>query len=262
MSADFAAHIFEPFFTTKPAGQGNGLGLTTVQGIVTGADGGISVFSEVGAGTTVRLLFPATGKAASARRAADIAGVRGNRQTILIVNDEPPVLEFTSRILRQNGYATLEAGTFSEALSLASSQDFELLLTDAVMPHTTGPALAERIAKLRPGHSVLYMSGHGADVPIPRGILDEGPEYIQKPFTRRTLMAKVEAARHEYSPQVRKHTVMVTSQIPPPHHARRPSRQLNAPGGCGDTTSCGAQSWRGRECLRDHGQTPAGFGRR
>ena len=194
ISADVAAHMFEPFFTTKPVGEGTGLGLATVHGIVTGTGGSLSVFSEEGTGTTFRLLFPATATAAPAHPAADIADAKGNGQTILVVDDEPPVLALTSRILRQNGYTTLDAGTFSEALSLASSEDFQLLLTDTVMPEMTGPTLAERIAKLRPGLPVLYMSGYSAEMLSPRRILDEAAEFIQKPFTRRTLLAKVAAA--------------------------------------------------------------------
>ena len=130
------------------------------------------------------------------------------------------MLEFTSRILRQNGYATLEAGTFSEALSLASSQDFELLLTVSVMPHMTGPALAERIAKLRPGHPVLYMSGHGAEVLIPRRILTR---------ERTTSRSRSPAAPcwQSWTPRRVLHPSHQThrdgdDQIPPLHHACRP----------------------------------------
>ncbi len=194
MSGEVKAHIFEPFFTTKPVGQGTGLGLATVYGIVTGAGGSTSVFSEEGVGTTFRLLFPATGAAAPATPTVDIPDARGNGQTILVVDDEQPVLELTSRILRQNGYATIEADTFDLALSLASSQDFQLLLTDSVMPGMSGPTLAERVLKLRPGLPVLYMSGYSAEALSARRIHDEGAEFIQKPFTRHTLLEKVDAA--------------------------------------------------------------------
>ena len=138
MSEEVKAHIFEPFFTTRPVGQGTGLGLAIVYAVVTGAGGSISVVSEEGTGTTFRLLFPAAGAAAPATSAAAAPDVRGTGETILVVDDEPPVLELTSRILRQHGYATLEAGTFEEALSLAASCNLQLLLTDSVMPHMSG----------------------------------------------------------------------------------------------------------------------------
>ena len=201
MRAEVMDHIFEPFFTTKPMGQGTslGLGLATAYGIVASAGGTIGVYSEVGTGTTFRLWFPAAGAAATgvadpATPILDNPGARGSGQTILIVDDELSLLEITSRILRQNGYDTLEASTFNEALSLASSQDFQLLLTDTVMPHMSGPTLAERIGKLRPGRPVVYMSGYTAETLNPQRMAAEGSAFIQKPFTRRALLEKVNAA--------------------------------------------------------------------
>ena len=109
-----------------------------------------------------------------------------------MVDDEPAVLGITARILRQAGYATLEGGSGEEALSLAAAHDFQLLLTDSVMPAMPGPVLAERIAALRPGVPVLHMSGYTAGLLDARRIRD-GVAFIQKPFTREQLLDKVHA---------------------------------------------------------------------
>ena len=194
MSAEVAAHIFEPFFTTRPVGQGIGLGLATVYGVVTGAGGSINVDSGEGTGTTFRLFFPAIAVPVPATPAAAAPGVRGTGETILVVDDEPPVLQLTSRILRQHGYATLEAGTFEEALSLAASCNLQLLLTDSVMPHMSGQTLAERVTGLRPGLPVLFMSGYSPDMVSPQHPRAEGTAFVQKPFTQQELLEKVHAA--------------------------------------------------------------------
>jgi hypothetical protein len=149
ISAEVAARIFEPFFTTKPVGQGTGLGLSTVYAIVAQAGGSVTVESGAGAGATYRLYFPAIDAAASTPDTAP--GDRPHQATILVVDDEPAVLEVTGRILRNSGFTTLEAGTCEQALSLASSRDFQLLLTDTVMPGMTGATLAERITEMKPG---------------------------------------------------------------------------------------------------------------
>ena len=194
ISDQVAEHIFEPFFTTKPTGKGTGLGLATVYGVVTGVGGGIGVVSREGAGTTFRLFFPAAGGPAPVAPAAGAPAAQGHGQTILVVDDDPPVLSLTSRILRQNGYATMEAATFDEAVSLASSRDLQLLLTDSIMLHPSGAGLAQRVADLKPGVPILYMSGHSAQVLSPDRVLDERAEYIQKPFTPQALLEKVNAA--------------------------------------------------------------------
>jgi PAS domain S-box-containing protein len=193
MSAAVAARIFEPFFTTKPHDQGTGLGLATVYGIVTQAGGSMSVESEEGTGTTFRLYFPAASVAAAATPAAALLDVRGHGETILVVDDDPPVLEVTSRILRKNGYVTLDAGTYEEALSLVASHDFQLLLTDSVMPRMSGAALAERITGLRPGLAVLYMSGYSEGAPGPQCAAGREAARIQKPFDGQTLLEAVHA---------------------------------------------------------------------
>jgi PAS domain S-box-containing protein len=194
MSPEVAAHIFEPFFTTKPTGQGIGLGLATVYGVVTGAGGSVSVETAEGAGTTFRLFFPALGISPAAPKAAQAPESQGNGETILVVDDETPVLQLTSRILRQNGYVTLEAVTSEEALSLASSHELQLLLTDSVMPHMSGQTLAERIIELRPGLPVLFMSGYSPDMLNPRHARAQETRFVQKPFTSRALLERVKTA--------------------------------------------------------------------
>ncbi len=195
MSAEVAPRIFEPFFTTKPRDQGTGLGLTTVYGIVTQAGGTISVDSEEGTGTTFRLYFPAaSAPAMPAAPPAAAPGSLGSGQAILIVDDETQVLDVAARILRGNGYVTAEASTYEEALSLAASRDFQLLLTDSVMPRTSGRALADHVAELRPGLPVLYMSGYSRDTPGSQRSSRDAAAFVPKPFTRTDLLEKVHAA--------------------------------------------------------------------
>jgi two-component system, cell cycle sensor histidine kinase and response regulator CckA len=189
MSAEVASRIFEPFFTTKSAGKGTGLGLSTVQAIVTDAGGLVTVESDEGAGATFRLYFPAIDVAVGAPDAA--SGDRPHQATILVVDDEPALLEVTGRILRKNGYTTLQARTYEQALSLASSRDFQLLLTDSMMPGMTGATLAELITEMKPGIPVLHMSGYTAGVLDPERIRDGELPFIQKPFTAPALLEKV-----------------------------------------------------------------------
>jgi PAS domain S-box-containing protein len=193
MSAEVAARAFEPFFTTKPLGKGTGLGLSTVHGIVTQAGGSVTVESVEGTGTTFRLYFPVMGAAIPATSAGIPPDAMGRGATVLVVDDEPAVLEITSRILRRNGYATLEATTYEKALSLASSEDFQLLLTDTLMPGMTGATLAERVAELRPGVAILHMSGYMAGTLNPERIRNGKLAFIQKPFTAQGLLDKVRA---------------------------------------------------------------------
>jgi two-component system, cell cycle sensor histidine kinase and response regulator CckA len=160
MSPQTVARIFEPFFTTKPPGYGTGLGLSTVYGIVTGVGGSLHAESEEGTGTTFRLYFPGTSSSAATLPAAASPATRGHGETILVVDDEPAVLEATARILRQHGYTTLEAGTSEGALFLAASGDVQLLLTDSVLPRMAGATLARQMAKLQPGLVIVYMSGY------------------------------------------------------------------------------------------------------
>ena len=195
MSAQTAARIFEPFFTTKPPGQGTGLGLSTVYGIITGIGGSLRVESEEGTGTTFRLYFPAASSATAEAAAAAPPATRGHGETILVVDDEPAVLEATTRILRHHGYAALAAATHEQALTLAASRDIQLLLTDSVLPRMPGATLAEHIARLRPGLAIVYMSGYTEGLPgSPQADPGTDAARIQKPFDQQTLLETVHTA--------------------------------------------------------------------
>ena len=165
MNAEVVAHIFEPFLTTKLVGLGTGLGLATVYGIITAAGGCLGVDSAEGAGTTFRIYLPAVGapagpaESAAAAPGSEVPSAPGRGERVLVVDDERAVLGVAARILRRNGYAVLEANTSDEALSLVSSCDPELLLTDSVMPGMSGQMLADRVRQARPGLRVLRMSG-------------------------------------------------------------------------------------------------------
>jgi two-component system cell cycle sensor histidine kinase/response regulator CckA len=194
MSPQTVARIFEPFFTTKPSGQGTGLGLATVYGIITGAGGGLHVESEEGSGTTFRLYFPTTSFPAALAPDAASSVTWGHGEMILVVDDEPAVLAATARILRQHGYATMEAGTSEEALFLAASGDTQLLLTDSVLPSMPGTTLAGHIAKLKPGLPIVYMSGYTEGLPGPQPSPGKEVARIQKPFDSQTLLETVHTA--------------------------------------------------------------------
>jgi hypothetical protein len=169
MSEAVQSKIFEPFFTTKSAGEGTGLGLATVYGVVSKFGGTVHVYSEVGVGTTFRVYFPAHHEAFTSETSLASAGPSGHGEVILVVDDEPGVLEFTTRILRQAGYPALSASSAEEALAIASDHSFDLLLTDSVMPHVSGQSLSEQLAALHPGRGLLFMSGHSESVFNPNG---------------------------------------------------------------------------------------------
>jgi two-component system cell cycle sensor histidine kinase/response regulator CckA len=188
MSPEVAARAFEPFFTTKELASGTGLGLSTVHGVITQAGGAVIITSEPGAGTIFHIFIPVTAALGvldvpAPARPADRSAAR---QTVLVADDEPAVLQATTRILQYGGYATVEAATGYEALTLLISHDVQLLLTDSLMPGMSGIALAENVAHLRPGLPVLHISGY-----TPPKVADEKLTFIQKPFTAKTLLSKV-----------------------------------------------------------------------
>src|SRR6266542_2236183 len=188
---EIADRIFEPFFTTKPQGQGTGLGLATVYGIVTEAGGSLSVHSEPGTGTTFRLLFPAVDQPAAPAATPAAGDDQGHGETILVVEDEAAMMEVTTRILRRHGYTVVEAATGPEAIALAAKPDVRLLLTDSVMPQMSGPELARQIRQLRPELPVLFMSGYDQGMTGTRPALSQGAALVQKPFDARTLLSHV-----------------------------------------------------------------------
>jgi len=196
MTREVAELAFDPFFTTKPAGQGTGLGLATIYGIVQQAGGRAQLYSEPGVGTTATVLLPAS-EGTPSRTAQQIGAsqLRGEA-TILLVEDEDALREVTRRILAGNGYRVITAANGDEALAAAAEQaePIDLLLTDVVMPQMHGPHLAEQIKLVRPSIRVMFMSGFAQPILDSGGHLDTGVTLIEKPFSGPTLLAKVSQA--------------------------------------------------------------------
>ena len=180
MPEDVAERAFEPFFTTKARGDGRGLGLATVYGIIAQADGHVQIHSEPGRGTTIAILLPAAAQAT-------------HGQTVLIVEDETALREAARRILRRNGYQVITAASGPEAIKAAADHpgSIDLLLTDVLMPHMLGKDAAERIRVIQPSAKVLFMSGYSEGALDAEGVLEAGVSLIEKPFTETSLLAKL-----------------------------------------------------------------------
>ncbi len=194
MTDEVKGRIFEPFFTTKEQGKGTGLGLATVYGIVRQAGGQVTVYSEVGVGTTFHLLFPLVGAATEAAAAA-AERPSGGTETVLLVEDEAGVRDITRRILEMFGYTVLAAENGTAALRLLGEHHgpIHLLLTDVVMPEMNGRQLVAAVRGVSPHLRVLYMSGYTDDAVVRNGILTAADHFLQKPFTPLALAAKVRA---------------------------------------------------------------------
>lgn len=195
MDAETQARMFEPFFTTKPVGRGTGLGLATVFGIVQQAHGGIAIASRPGAGTRMTVYLPR--HAAGSRGDADhtIAEPVRCSGVVLLVDDEPMVLESTRRILARCGYTVVVAPGGAEAVrALDGGVAVDLVLTDVVMPGMGGLELAKHVARFAPALPVLFMSGHAEDLPSMRDLMADGCTFLQKPFDPHTLVAAVQGA--------------------------------------------------------------------
>jgi len=193
MDTETQTKIFEPFFTTKKMGEGTGLGLSTVYGIVKQNKGFIYVYSEPGQGTTFKIYLPRyTGRMDKKLKRKRPEIVEGN-ETILVVEDEPALLEMTKRMLESVGYTVLATDTPSEAIELIKKPTLKirLLLTDVIMPQMSGLELSTQLMSETPELKCLYMSGYTADVIAHHGILDKGIHFIQKPFSRKDLAAIV-----------------------------------------------------------------------
>ena len=194
MDQETLDHIFEPFFTTKKLGEGTGLGLATVYGIVRQNDGYIRAKSVPGMGTTFDIYLPPfRTEPAVEKPETRSSPILGNKQLILLVEDEESVLKLGKRILEELGYMVLTSRTPENAIRIVMEQPgrIDLLITDVVMPGMHGRELERRIRQIRPNLNCLYMSGYTADVIASRGMLDEGVPFIQKPFSIEALADKV-----------------------------------------------------------------------
>ena len=187
------AHAFEPFFTTKPVGQGTGMGLATVYGIVKQVDGHVSIYSEVGHGTTVTVLIPVTTQVAPVPAPVAPADYRPASGTVLVVEDYADLRELFQEILSGAGYLVLTAGDGKEGLAVARAHGgkIDILLTDIVMPNMLGTDLARELRAARPTLRVLFMSGHAQPVITGASPLPPGATLLQKPFMEAELLQKL-----------------------------------------------------------------------
>lgn len=194
MDQETLEHLFEPFFTTKPFGEGTGLGLSTVYGIVKQNNGFINVHSSPAEGSTFQVYLPSVcAQSKTQPIAAPSTEHEGGTETVMLAEDEKSVRTTTVRSLEKLGYNVLTADSPDTALQLSESHcgPIHLLITDVVMPGMNGPDLAASLAKTRPELKTLYISGYTANVIASRGILDENMNFLSKPFTRETLARKI-----------------------------------------------------------------------
>jgi nitrogen-specific signal transduction histidine kinase len=193
MDKETLDRIFEPFFTTKEMGKGTGLGLATVFGIVKQNSGFINVYSEPGLGTTFTIYLPRHAGTVQAKKEDDTLPIPTGIEVILLVEDELAILNLAASILTTQGYSVLPAATPTEAIRLAQdhSGTISLLITDVIMPEMNGKELANSLKSLYPHIRCLFMSGYTADAIAQHGVLEEGVNFIQKPFSLPALAAKV-----------------------------------------------------------------------
>jgi len=202
MTTDVLARCLEPFYTTKPKGEGTGLGLATVYGIVKQAGGHVTIYSTPDVGTAVRVYLPVNEdpSAAPVEQAA-ARSAEGRGETILVVEDEDAIRRVTERILGRAGYRVLTAAGGSEALQvLEDNPTVDLLLTDIVMPGMSGSELAGRVSETHPRIKVLYMSGYPQQIIASRGVLEQGVALIEKPFVKEAILRRVREVIEERSP--------------------------------------------------------------
>ena len=194
MDQETLSSIFEPFFTTKEMQRGTGLGLATTYGIVKQNKGFINVYSEPGQGTTFKIFLPRhLGMIKEVKLEPSGEILPGHGETILLVEDEPEIMKMAETMLGKLNYQVLAANTPGEAILLAGEQAgaIDLLLTDLVMPEMNGRNLSEKLQSLYPGFKTLFMSGYTANVVAHHGILEEGINFIQKPFSMKGLSSKI-----------------------------------------------------------------------
>jgi signal transduction histidine kinase len=200
MSPEVAVRVFDPFFTTKPAGKGTGLGLSQVYGFLKQSRGHIKVYSEVGAGTNVKIYLPRLiGNATEIKQPIAEPIRTGDRsEIILVVEDDSLMRRLTTEALHELGYTVFESENAANALAILDREsDVKLLFTDVVMPDTNGKKLADEALRRRPGLKVIFTTGYTANAVVHGGVLDAGVNFISKPFTLDQLAGKVRAVLDE-----------------------------------------------------------------
>ena len=201
MSPSTQARVFEPFYTTKAVGEGTGLGLATVYGIVKQSGGYIWLYSEKGIGTTAKVYLPLTEPDTSQPVVPDQGRTQGGGETVLVVEDQPMVRQLARRSLEELGYKVLEAGSANQALEIMErkSPAVHLILSDVVMPGLSAKAMADAIARSHPAVPILFMSGYPGDDVVHQGLLSPDAPFLQKPFAledlARSLRALLDRAR-------------------------------------------------------------------
>jgi len=192
MSRATLDRAFEPFFTTKPKGHGTGLGLATIYGIITQAGGHAQIYSELGQGTTFTAMLPLTDEPLAVPEDQSLGELTGAGETVLLVEDDDSLRALTERILHRRGYVVLSAATAAEAIRLAATHDrIDLLLTDVVMPDSSGPEIAVALRRQHPALPVVYMSGYAESILATRTELPAGATLLHKPVSAHQLLSTI-----------------------------------------------------------------------
>jgi len=194
MDKDTLSHLFEPFFSTKDKSQGSGLGLASAYGIIVQTGGVIIPYSEPGKGTTMKILLPELLHAAAEHSESPMpSSLKGKGQKILVVEDEEALCRIVQKMLQNLGYSVESTGSSLDALKrLDSGEQFDLVITDVVMPEMNGKELADAMLKLNPAQKILFVSGFADDVIAQHGILDPSLPFIQKPFSAKTIAPTIQ----------------------------------------------------------------------
>jgi CheY-like chemotaxis protein len=193
MDAATQARVFEPFFTTKGVGEGTGLGLSTVYGIIKQSDGYVWVYSEVGVGTTFKIFLPRIDEEAQHARKEGPGPLLRGTETVLLVEDEASLREMLREVLDANGYSVLVARDGAEALQIAAAHaaPIQLMVTDVIMPGMTGPKIVDLVAQTRPEVKVLYISGYSDEAVTRHGLIGPRRAFLSKPFAPEALLRRV-----------------------------------------------------------------------